>query len=334
MKILLIPYIRLFKVLAMCLLSCGFIAAADTYAGKKKSVKSTFMALLPEYSDSVLKIKDKHKQKKAKQSEFKALVELLHKKYSKKQLSLPEKTHKDIIRVATYNVHCWRGPEKELGDRIGGSFAAIFEVIKNINADVLVLQEVELRSPQTLAVLATLGYRYCVFAGASDTASKYGNMIVSKVPLLTQPIKKNFSYGGHHSRSFIKVEIDLSKYHKKNLVFYGSHFDDLDGKARLLEAQELVDSAHTYDFGKNVVIGADFNEQTGKAIKHLASQGFINSFDLAGIAQPTFTHWSGKALDGLYINRCNWNLWIDGSYVLYSGASDHLPVIMDIDPTK
>jgi hypothetical protein len=59
----------------------------------------------------------------------------LYNKYSKKQLSIPEKTHKDIIRVATYNVHGWRGPEKRLNDSIGNSFAAIFEVIKNTNAD-------------------------------------------------------------------------------------------------------------------------------------------------------------------------------------------------------
>lgn len=297
-------------------------------------VKRTVMVPLPAYSAHVHPLKNKKSQKKAKQIEFKKLINRICLQHTKKEIAIPQKTHKSIIRVATYNVHCWRGPEKGLSDRIGGSFSAIFDTIKQTQADILVLQEVELRSSQTYKVFASLGYKYSAFVGGPNAHSTFGNMILSKLPFAQSPIKKNFSYGGSHKRAFVKVEIDLSTYGKKNLVIYGTHFDDQDRRLRILEAQELISNAQHYDHGKNVIIAADFNEQGGAAIKLLASQGFINNFDLAGIGQPKFTHWSNTVIDGLYAQRKNWNLWIDGAYILYSGASDHVPVIMDIDPKK
>lgn len=319
--------IRIFigAVYATMLLGCGVVGAV---------VKSTLMLNLPAYSDRVRSIKNKLEKKRAMQAEFKELIALLCMKHSEKQLAVPEKSHKDIIRVATYNVHRWRGPEKGINDTIGTSFMDIVDVIKSTNADVLIAQEAEVRSPQTLAILSALGYRYSAFAGAFNENAQYGNMIVSKLPFTATSIKKNFSYEGHHPRSFVKIELDLSKYGKKNLVIYGTHFDDQTGKARLLEAQELVDLVRKYDQGKNVIIGADFNEQTGVAIKYLASQGFMNSFDLAGIDQPKFTQWSKKVTDGFYMQKKDLNVWIDGSYLSYTAASNHVPVIVDIDPTK
>jgi hypothetical protein len=114
---------------------------------------------------------------------------------------------------------------------------------------------------------------------------------------------------------------------------YGISCDSQDAAVRSAHMQELVASVHRHDKGKQVIIGGDFNEQKGAATNYLGSQGFIDSFDLAGVAQPTFTHWSNRVLDRLYVQRNNWNMWVDGSYVLYAGAHGHLPVIMDIDPT-
>jgi endonuclease/exonuclease/phosphatase family metal-dependent hydrolase len=161
-----------------------------------------------------------------------------------------------------------------------------------------------------------------------------GCIIVSKIPLAVSVSKKHAQKtASGPARFYVKVEIDLSTYNKKNLVLYGVYLDGQDATIRLAQAQELVASVKRYDQGKNVIIGGDFNEGHGAATNYLGSQGFIDSFDLAGVAKPTFTHWSRQVLDRLYVNRQSWNIWLDGAFVFYPGARHHTPVIMDIDPT-
>jgi len=295
------------------------------------------MLPLPPYPSYIYAIKDRKEQKKAKLQQFRELVEChLSAKYPASYLALPSKAHPHIVRVATYNIHGWRAPENEQNNtKRTEDFANIMGVIKNMNADVLILQEAEFSLPETYAILQSLGYGHTVFVGESRIDGKYGNMIASKIPFVTRPLKKIFSCGGPNSkRSYAKVEIAFNAKEKNNLVLYATHLDYQDSKMRLLQVQELSNIIAVHESGKNVIIGADFNEHIGPAIKHLGSRGFINSFDLAGVARPLFTHWSAQPIDAFYIKRSDWNLWITGTYLVYSGKSDHLPIVMDIDPTR
>lgn len=69
------------------------------------------------------------------------------------------------------------------------------------------------------------------------------------------------------------------------------------------------------------------------ALDYVASQGYKDSFALGGFVSPQFTVWTGTMIDFLLLSP-TWNLGLKGGYAFYSWASDHIPVIIDIDPSK
>jgi len=208
-------------------------------------------------------------------------------------------------------------------------------VLKSINADVVILQEAlgneVLNRDGVRRKFAELGYHYGAFAGGAGKFSNYGNVILSKYPFASNPVKRNFNYKGkEHARSFVKIELDLSKFKKANLVIYGSHFNKSHEQERWEEASEIIYLADKHDTKKNVLVAADFNEtRKGKATQELEKNGFADCFVSTKLPEPAFTHWSGKTIDHIYLR--NKDLKISGCYLWYSDASDHLPVIMDIN---
>ena len=67
--------------------------------------------------------------------------------------------------------------------------------------------------------------------------------------------------------------------------------------------------------------------------------GFITSFGKLKVAEPYFTHWSGKELDFIYLKDwyaqkdtkiVDWSIPLNGSYLYYSSATGRMPVIVDL----
>lgn len=260
------------------------------------------------------------------------------------------------VRIATYNVHEWLDP---YGAK---NFDGIVTAIKQVQADVMILQEVALFNKATINdALHDAGYHYTAFVTTINSAKRpCGNMIISKYPFTQKPVVKTFNadyHAGRERRGFIKTDIALPN--NNTITLYGTHLDVWDASEckRTHEAAELVStSAHV---SGNVLIGADFNavrpqdyqyqvkgkkvwdllnanhmQRTGipvptTALAQLEQADYIDSFTRAGAPNPRFTVWSGTAVDFLYLNK-QWQLPVLGSYVYYSAASDHLPVIMDV----
>ena len=65
-----------------------------------------------------------------------------------------------------------------------------------------------------------------------------------------------------------------------------------------------------------------------KSLDLLEKAGFVDCFTKASFKKPKFTVWSGTTVDFLMLK--NWHLPISWCGVMYTTASDHLPVIMDI----
>lgn len=72
---------------------------------------------------------------------------------------------------------------------------------------------------------------------------------------------------------------------------------------------------------------------TTMALDYVASQGYKDSFTRGGFTLPQFSVWSGTLIDFLFLSP-KWNLGLKGGYAFYSWVSDHIPLIMDIDPSK
>jgi endonuclease/exonuclease/phosphatase family metal-dependent hydrolase len=278
---------------------------------------------------------------------------------------IPVHQHGDgICRIATLNVHYWADPKNN------GNFENIIKLIESINADVLILQEVSWdetyflkKTAQELqAIFTSLGYSKQHFCKAATLfGAPFGNAIFSKYPLVpgkqVSLVKYNMIFNGE-DRCYVGVAVQLPD--AKTIDVYATHLDVFDesGATRLSQIKKLVTDIDSEGDQRNILIGADFNENRQKDYQyevsgklawdllvaehksrgidpvpvavsaHLESNGFSDCFSWAQISAPKFTVWTGTVVDFLYLK--NWDLKIDGCYVWYDAASDHLPVIMDI----
>ncbi len=274
--------------------------------------------------------------KKALKQLYVTQVADLQRKYKNLNTMIPAHVpHRAKLRVATYNVHGFK-------DIAGQSnFWAIYNVLADINADVIILQEANqddiFLKGKLRQRFQKLGYQAATFVGGTRPNSNFGNCIISKYRFACKPYKRNFSrYQNQlHKRAFVKVELDLSAWRQPNFVIYGTHLEVTNAQQRVAEVQELSKLANKFDQRKHVLIAADFNETLhDTALRELGRHNFIDTFAAARLPVPHFTHWSGKPLDYLCLKK-NWQqaqrLTITGNYVYYNAASDHLPVITDFN---
>ncbi len=268
----------------------------------------------------------------------------------------PHTPNNKTVRIATYNVHSWTDP-------FGNSnLEAIMQVIRSINADIIVLEEVLDVTNKLKIFFNDLGYTYQKFCLATHMGYvPFGNMILSKYPSnfsekIFEIDKKAY---GREKRCYIEASIELPN--KNIITVYGTHLDVFDATeaVRLAQINEIIPLASSKP---NSLITGDFNavrkkdylyEINGKTVWDLLDKdnkernqpktvfttptavfdaleqaGFVDSFAQASLKAPKFTVWSGTMVDFILLK--NWNLPVKGSYVYYNAASDHIPVIMDI----
>ena len=260
------------------------------------------------------------------------------------------------VRVATYNVHMWK-------DAYGvRNFDAIMDTITKMNADVLVLQEVVLFDKEAISqALSDAGYTCSILGRTTRSGNFFGNLVVSKYPFAQKPTVKTYDADKKNAgerRCFIKATVQLP--HDKKITVYGTHLDvyDQTENLRTAEIKELITAIDTTK--ENCIIAADFNairqqdyqyyienksvwdmlnrgnkKRTGfetqtKALQTLHNNKFTDSFTKNMQHGPRYTVWSGTAVDFMYLNPA-WQLPLAGNYVYQSSASDHLPIIMDVN---
>ncbi|HEV2601989.1 MAG TPA: ankyrin repeat domain-containing protein [Candidatus Babeliales bacterium] len=270
-----------------------------------------------------------------------------------------------VARIATYNVHLWK-------DAIGvDAYQDILNVIAQIQADILVLQEVLMfDEAQIKKDLAALGYVYPPTFAPMDRIGgvQFGNMIVSKYPFVKPPFRTTYAANARDDqRNFINAHIQLPN--GSIISLYGTHLDvwDETGAVREKQVRELLEHVQK-DPHENIVLAGDCNavrrsdyeyEVAGKsvwdmqteqflkrvparlrlqevptqALQNIERAGFKDCFTAAGIAGPKYTVWTGTIVDFIFCAQ-KWNLPIDGCYIYFTAASDHLPVIMDVRIVK
>jgi len=282
---------------------------------------------------------------------------------------IPKKTA-DLFRIATYNTHVWTDTDWNV------TFNEQYEIIKNINADIILLQEtnwdpqlnITQKSGRELqALFEDLGYVYQEYCHAVDfewhttgSLGSTGNLILSKVPL------KNVFKSAYHTavskipssqrpdpRSYIYAEFTLP--HNKTITILTTHLDVWDETETIRTAQirEILDVLQ-HNTSDLIVIGADFNAVRKKdypqklwetikqgrlgdnivthteALETLEAAGFVDSFTGNMQKTPQFTVWAGITIDFLFLKNKNFGDLQTKSYVYYTAASDHIPVVMDI----
>jgi endonuclease/exonuclease/phosphatase family metal-dependent hydrolase len=229
------------------------------------------------------------------------------------------------FRLASYNIHKARGLDGRT------SIERIARVIEELNADVVVLQEVVNRTSPTGDQVRFLSERLSYWPALGEARKHegvpYGNVTLSRRKIRSTQ-QFDLTVPGHEERCALRTDIPMGPglVHIFNLHLGTNFFERRKQSVRLIEKDILsaVDIS-----GPRIVVG-DFNEWT----RGLVSRNLAKEFDdlrkhlgrrrvyPAGIP---FLH-----LDHAYFDR---HLEVERAFHLINRrslvASDHLPLVVD-----
>ncbi len=232
------------------------------------------------------------------------------------------------FRVATYNIHKCRGLDRRVRP------ARIADVLREINADIIALQEVvsvEEKMPeedQAQFIAASLGLDYRLGETRRLKGGAYGNVVLSRLPIISTRTY-DLSQPGREERGCLRADLEVRK--GVTLHFYNIHL----GTAyleRRRQARRLVEGDILKGHGGIRIVLGDFNEWTRGLTTKLLSRHFecvdtrlhLGRWRTYPGLMP-FLH-----LDHVYFDR---SLKLEGSALHRSRtaliASDHLPIVAD-----
>jgi endonuclease/exonuclease/phosphatase family metal-dependent hydrolase len=237
------------------------------------------------------------------------------------------------IRIATYNIHKCVGIDRKFSPE------RIAEVLQEIDADVIALQEVlchsnsQKREHQAEFLAEELGVNFFLGENRRHQGGMYGNAVLTRLPVRHS---QNFdiSIQKREPRGCLLTEIALGG-ERENLQFFNVHlgtsfFERRRQVHRLLAAHVLE---HTKFAGKRIVAG-DFNEWT----KGLTTKLFKTRFHAVDPKKDLGTTRTFPGilpvfhLDHIYFDK---NFRLADAFLHKSKtalvASDHLPIVAEFE---
>ena len=229
------------------------------------------------------------------------------------------------VRIMTYNIHMGFNTKGYL------DLEEIARVIEGNGADILALQEVSRGwvingSIDTLEWLADRLDMQYIFMPASDAV--WGNAVLSKYPM--RLMKSDFlpRMDAPLRRSYLTVEVEIPDGKTINIICTHLHQIEDEGGIREKQVQELLKQ---WDGLERTAIMGDFNAEKGSdEIGMMYSAGLIDSQLKSGKGDElTYAHKEPlQRIDYIWVTP---DIEISDLKVPYSTASDHLPVVVDIE---
>ncbi|KAE8722875.1 GH3 family protein [Hibiscus syriacus] len=285
-----------------------------------------------------------------------------------RQLSFAEGREKDGSSSTT-----WRGKaplrsavsfSEDMGNRVDGSEGfrsrkTVLQVLRELDADILALQDVKAEEEKAMKPLsdlaAALGMNY-VFA--ESWAPEYGNAVLSKWPIKRWKVQKIFDETDF--RNVLKATIDVPE--AGEVDFHCTHLDHLDENWRMKQINAIIqstDGPHILAGGLNSLEETDYSnerwtdivkyyEEMGKPVpkvevmKFLKIKQYTDAKDFAGECEPVVVIAKGQSVQGTckYGTRVDYIMaspnspyrFVPGSYSVLSskGTSDHHIVKVDM----
>jgi endonuclease/exonuclease/phosphatase family metal-dependent hydrolase len=176
------------------------------------------------------------------------------------------------FRIVTYNVHKCVGVDRRLNP------TRIVKALKEIDADIVALQEVLCihersgEEDQAHFIARALGFNYCMGHTRELGGGIYGNLVLSRFPLLASE-NHDISVSGREERGCLRVDIDLGR--ESRLRVYNAHlgasFIERQSQARKLISESILSDASMP--GPRIMLG-DFNEWTRGLVTRLLNEHF------------------------------------------------------------
>jgi endonuclease/exonuclease/phosphatase family metal-dependent hydrolase len=234
------------------------------------------------------------------------------------------------VRAVTYNIHKCRGMDQRVRPE------RIVEVLREIDADIVALQEVlwihgaEDKNDQAHFIARELKLDFRLGENRKLRGWAYGNVVLSRFPM-GEARNHDISVSGREQRGCLRVDIDL--HGKETLHVYNVHLgtsyrERRDQAGKLLNSDILKNGDHA---GPRLLLG-DFNDWTRGPASRLLAEHFRSADIRAHIGRnrtyPGFlpiVH-----LDHIYFDE---SLKLVKALLHRSRialiASDHLPVVAE-----
>lgn len=233
------------------------------------------------------------------------------------------------FRIVTYNIHKCKGLD------FRASPQRIADVLREIEADIIALQEVVSHENQTLQanqakfIAESLDYDYRIGENRKHLGGIYGNVVLSRFPI-TEDKNFDITIGKYEPRGCQHVDVEIEKgsfLHVYN-IHMGTSFLERRKQVKRLLDDEILSRAHR---APRILLG-DFNEYTNGLASKLLKAHF-RSADLREHLKIKRTYpgiFPFLHLDHIYYDH---HLKIEHAFVHRSRlalvASDHLPLVAD-----
>lgn len=229
---------------------------------------------------------------------------------------------KNILKVATYNVHSWRGMDRVVSPQ------RVLGVAASLGPDIVALQEAvslsRTGSPCSLTELAeAMGYHVIFGSTMLRSDSRYGNALLSK----RQPEHVEYhtlECPGREPRGALEGFFDINGVPFKVLA---THLG-LNRQARNCQLEKLLSAFVRQDADVTLLMG-DMNEWLpwGRVLRRL--RGTFGG----SVACRTFPSvWPALALDRIYVRPVHRLISLHAvRSPITRVASDHLPLVAEVD---
>ncbi|RDX60541.1 hypothetical protein CR513_61306, partial [Mucuna pruriens] len=184
---------------------------------------------------------------------------LLGKSKLRVSINLPD--NEISLRQASFSEHERKGSWSFVEGGGERQRRTVVEVLRELNADVLGLQDVKAEEENGMKPLSdlarALGMNY-VFA--ESWAPQYGNAVLSKWPIKHWKLQKIFDHTDF--RNVLKATIDVPQ--EGELHFYCTHLDHLDEKWRMKQINAIIqsnDEPHILAGGLNSLDESDYSQE-------------------------------------------------------------------------
>lgn len=242
----------------------------------------------------------------------------------------PQAPEEASFRIVTYNIHKGRGLDRRVRPQ------RIVEILREINADIIALQEVlnadnsRRDEHQTRFIAEELRLHYAFGENRRLKGSGYGNAILSRLPLIMEE-NYDLSHAQREERGCLRADIALSNSQVLHIfnVHLGTAYLERRHQGRKLVESDIFTRLDVT--GPRILLG-DFNEWLPGLSTRLFREHF-GSVDLRACLGRRRTYpgaFPFLHLDHIYFDD---SLELKRAAVYRSGrtllASDHLPLVAD-----